>query len=302
MITKIEEFREKCMEHERLNQAGNAGKPVWLRRSYQQDKNRESVGKLLAELHINTVCREANCPNYLECFAKKTATFMLLGTQCTRRCRFCNVCKETPQPVDPTEPERVAEAVRRLGLRHVVVTSVTRDDLPDGGAAHFAQTVRAIKKASPATSTEMLIPDFAGNLDALQLVIDEKPTIIGHNMETVKSLYDTVRPQADYERSLTILKHIELGGVRSKTGIMLGLGEKPAEVLTLLMDLLRVDCRHLTIGQYLQPSIRHYPVKEYIHPKQFDAYAETASKMGFQFVASGPFVRSSYRAEEAVGM
>lgn len=302
MITRIEEFQKKCAKDAALNQAGHAGKPVWLRRSYQKDPNRESITALLSELHINTVCREANCPNYLECFAKKTATFMLLGTQCTRRCRFCNVSKEAPQAVDETEPERVGEAVRRLGLRHVVVTSVTRDDLPDGGAEHFARTVRAIQKASPSTTTEMLIPDLGGDMDALQVVIDARPTIIGHNMETVRSLYSTVRPQANYDRSLAVLKQIEAGGIRAKTGIMLGLGEQPAEVLQLFLDLLRADCRHLTIGQYLQPSIRHYPVKEYIHPKQFDAYAETAMKMGFQFVASGPFVRSSYRAEEAVGM
>ena len=227
---------------------------------------------------------------------------MVLGTNCTRNCRFCNVRNNLPNPVDPQEPERIGLAVARLGLRYIVVTSVTRDDLPDGGAGHFADVIRAIRRENPDTAIEVLIPDFLGNDRSLKTVVDANPTVISHNMETVKSLYSDVRPQADYERSLALLAKIKQmnPAVRSKTGIMLGLGEKKHQVLELFEDLRDVGCEFLTIGQYLAPSKNHIPVIEYIHPDQFEEYGKIAREKGFAFVASSPFVRSSYNANEAL--
>jgi lipoic acid synthetase len=277
-------------------------KPSWLRKRLFVDPNQAVVERVLKELGLNTVCREAICPNYRECFANKTATFLILGTNCTRNCRFCNVRNEAPLEVDEAEPSHVAQAVARLGIRYVVVTSVTRDDLPDGGAAHFASVIQAIKKTSPETAVEVLIPDFEGNEDALRTVADANPTVISHNMETVSSLYREVRPQADYRRSLALLSNIKLMNplVRSKTGIMLGLGESDRQVTELFDDIIATGCELLTIGQYLAPSKEHYPVKEYITPEQFDEYGRIAREKGFVFVASAPFVRSSYRAGEAL--
>jgi lipoic acid synthetase len=242
------------------------------------------------------------CPNYVECFSKKTATFMILGVNCTRNCRFCNVTNREPQKVDADEPNRVAEAISKLGLKYVVITSVTRDDLPDGGAAHFAATIRAIHESCPDTAVEVLIPDFQGNQEALKIVADANPEVISHNIETVKALYDQVRPQAIYERSLEVLKNIKLfaPSIRSKTGIMLGLGEEDTQVYEVMEDLRAVGCELLTIGQYLAPSMEHYPVQEYITPEQFDRYGKIAKEKGFAFVASAPFVRSSYNAAEAL--
>ena len=279
-------------------------KPEWLRVRHVQSPNLAMVETLLAELNLNTVCREANCPNWAECFSKKTATFMILGTNCTRTCQFCNVRHAAPSPVDSEEPERVAEAVLALGLRYVVITSVTRDDLPDGGARHFAAVIRAIQKRAPQVAVEALIPDFLGNFNALELVTAARPAVISHNMETVAALYSAVRPQADYGRSLRVLEMIKAQNpeIRSKTGIMLGLGEKESQVLALFGDLRTVGCEFLTIGQYLAPSKAHYPVQEYIEPAVFDAYGEIARRMGFDFVTSAPLVRSSYHAGEALGM
>lgn len=277
-------------------------KPEWLKRTYREDPNLKYVRQMLSTLHLNTICDEAMCPNFVDCFSKKTATFMILGVNCTRNCRFCNVTNSEPQRIDGDEPNRVAQAVSKLGLKYVVITSVTRDDLPDGGAAHFAETIRAIHQLNPDTAVEVLIPDFQGNKEALQLVADAKPEVISHNIETVKALYDQVRPQAIYERSLEVLKSIkELApNIRSKTGIMLGLGEKPAQVYEVMDDLRAVGCEFLTIGQYLAPSSDHYPVQEYITPEQFDEYGKIAEEKGFAFVASAPFVRSSYNAAEAL--
>jgi lipoic acid synthetase len=279
-------------------------KPEWLRKTMVMDPNLPVVEGLLEELGLNTVCREAICPNYRECFSAKTATFMILGTNCTRDCRFCNVNNGPPLPADPLEPERVALAVARLGLRYVVVTSVTRDDLPDGGGAHFAEVIRAIGKTSPDTAVEVLVPDFQGDEAALATVANASPSVISHNMETVAALYAGVRPQADYRRSLTLLENIKHmnPGVRSKTGVMLGLGETRAQVLELFDDLISVGCEFLTLGQYLSPSRNHHPVIEYIHPDTFDEYGSAARKKGFDFVASAPFVRSSYHAGEALGL
>jgi len=278
-------------------------KPEWLRIRHRQNPNLGAVEELLDQLQLNTVCREANCPNYIECFSKKTATFMILGTNCTRNCQFCNVRHADPTPVDPGEPRRVAQGVAALGLRYVVITSVTRDDLPDGGGGHFAEVIRAVKARAPETAIETLIPDFQGNLKALRLVAEASPTVISHNMETVSPLYETVRPQADYGRSLEVLQKIKVlnPAIHSKTGIMLGLGETREQVYALFDDLRAVGCELLTIGQYLAPSKEHHPVVEYIEPGIFEAYGKIAREKGFSFVASAPLVRSSYHAGEALG-
>jgi lipoic acid synthetase len=279
-------------------------KPEWLRKPSIVDPNQELVAGLLKELNLNTVCHEACCPNHAECFAKKTATFMILGTRCTRDCRFCSVSHAAPQPADPEEPERIARAAARLGLRYVVVTSVTRDDLPDGGAAHFAEVIQRIRALNPETAVETLIPDFQGNREALETVAAANPAVISHNMETVSALYPAVRPQAVYQRSLALLAGIRRANpaVHSKTGVMLGLGETRAQVLALFDDLRQAGCEFLTIGQYLAPSRKHHPVIEYIPPDQFAEYGEIARNAGFAFVASAPFVRSSYHASEALGL
>lgn len=279
-------------------------KPEWLKIRVTETPNRQSVEDLLGDLSLNTVCAEANCPNYNECFNNKTATFMILGIYCTRNCRFCNVTSARPQQVDTQEPQHIGEAVARMGLRYVVVTSVTRDDLPDGGAAHFAKVIQEIRKQSPKTKIEVLIPDLQGNLDALKVVSDAKPDVISHNIETVPRLYRQVRPQAQYLRSLDVIEKIkELdSGIRSKTGIMVGLGETSEEVLQVLDDLRARGCEFLTIGQYLAPSKEHVPVTAYIHPNQFEEYKKIAEEKGFLHVASGPFVRSSYHADKALSV
>ncbi|NLW78066.1 MAG: lipoyl synthase [Ruminococcaceae bacterium] len=277
-------------------------KPEWMKVSYRDNPNLKFVRDVLMDLKLNTICDEAMCPNFLECFSKKTATFMILGVNCTRNCRFCNVTNSEPQRVDPDEPARIAEGVHKLGLQYVVITSVTRDDLPDGGAAHFAATIRAIHERNPDTAVEVLIPDFLGDGDALKTVTDAGPEVISHNMETVKTLYDQVRPQAIYERSLELLRSIKAlaPGIRSKTGIMVGLGETPRQVEAIMDDLRAVGCEFLTIGQYLAPTAAHYPVQEYVTPEQFERYGALAREKGFEFVASHPFVRSSYNAAEAL--
>jgi len=279
-------------------------KPEWLRVRYADTPNRKAVEKTLRSLNLNTVCAEANCPNYMECFSQKTATFLIMGTNCTRNCGFCNVRYEQPQQLNLEEPQNVAQAVKELGLKYVVVTSVTRDDLPDGGAEHFAKVIKAVQCASPETIIEVLIPDFKGDSAALKKVTDAFPAVISHNMETVKDLYADVRPQAEYRRSLDLIKSsTQLNpGIRSKSGIIVGLGETKEQVYGLLDDLRTVNCDFLTIGQYLAPSKQHLPVKEYITPAQFEEYGEAARQKGFAFVASAPLVRSSFRAGEAFGL
>jgi lipoic acid synthetase len=274
-----------------------------MRIRYKDTPNMEAVEQILENLNLNTVCREANCPNYMECFSRKTATFMILGTACTRDCRFCNVRHGEPLPPDPEEPQNVARAVKELGLQYVVITSVTRDDLPDGGAEHFAEVISAIKEYAPETAIEVLIPDFKGDLSALKTITDASPTVISHNMEAVKSLYSDVRPQAEYRRSLNVLKNIkELNPkIRSKSGIMVGLGETREQVYELFDDLREACCEFLTIGQYLAPTKEHLQVQEYIEPSAFEEYKTAATQKGFEFVASAPFVRSSYHAGEALG-
>ena len=274
-------------------------KPEWLKKRIDPVAEAQ-MEAFLRSLSLHTVCEGANCPNRSECFKSKTATFMILGDVCTRGCRFCAVAKGAPQCVDPEEPEHVALAAEKLGLKHVVVTSVTRDDLPDGGAAYFARTVEALKARLPECTVEVLIPDFQGSESALNTVIAAQPDIINHNIETVPSLYRTVRPQAVYERSLELLRRVKQAGGCSKTGLMVGLGETKAEVLSLFDDLVGMGCDMLTIGQYLQPSKQHLPVLEYVTPQQFDEYKAIALEKGFKYVASGPFVRSSYHAAEGM--
>jgi lipoic acid synthetase len=278
-------------------------KPEWLRKRIAAGPDSTAVEGILKELSLNTVCNEARCPNCAECFAGGTATLMIMGTRCTRACSFCNVACGPPERLDPEEPQKVAEAVARMRLRYAVITSVTRDDLPDGGAAHFAATVRAIRGRSPMTAVEALVPDFQGDMAAVAMVADAWPAVISHNIETAKELYGAVRPQADYRRSLRLIEAVKglNPTIRSKSGFMLGLGESRAQVLEMMDDLRGAGCELLAIGQYLAPSSAHYPVREYIHPDIFDEYRQIAMEKGFSFVAAGPFVRSSYHAGEALG-
>ena len=275
-------------------------KPEWLKVRYNREAV-EEVARLMKDLRLNTVCREANCPNLGECFRRHTATFMILGAHCTRNCRFCNVSCAQPEAVDENEPERVAEAAARLGLRHVVVTSVTRDDLPDGGAAHFASVIRALRRGCPGATVEVLIPDLRMNTDALDTVLAASPDVLGHNVETVKSLYAAVRPQAVYERSLAVLRYCKerRPDVFVKTGFMVGLGETEEEIDALMDDILETGCDILTIGQYLQPGADYAPLRRYVTPREFEDYREKALQKGFKYCASTPLVRSSYRAAEA---
>ncbi len=276
-------------------------KPEWLRVRYNQEAVAE-VAQLLGELRLNTVCKEANCPNLGECYRKHTATFMILGSQCTRNCRFCSVTPGHPQPPDPEEPENVAAAAKKLGLRHVVLTCPTRDDLPDGGAEQFAQTVRAIRRACPGATVETLISDMQMNTAALDAVIEARPEVLNHNVETVRALQKAVRPQADYERSLAVLHYCKEkdAALLTKTGFMVGLGETEEQIGELMDDVLAAGCDILTIGQYLQPSPEHYPLDRYATPEDFARYKVMALDKGFRYVASAPLARSSYKAWEAL--
>jgi lipoic acid synthetase len=249
---------------------------------------------------LHTVCQEANCPNQFECFSARTATFLILGATCTRNCRFCNIVDGLPGPVDADEPRRVAEAAATMNLRYVVVTSVTRDDLEDGGADHFAATIGALREKIPGVQVEVLIPDFQGDPSSLERVLAARPDVLNHNVETVRRLYPDVRPQADYERSLELLARVTTidRSIPAKSGIMLGLGETEAEVRQTIADVYRTGCRMLTIGQYLQPTPQHLPVVDFIPPEAFDRWRQFAVNIGFEKVASGPFVRSSYHAGE----
>jgi len=278
----------------------NMKKPEWLRIKYRKNEQTEQVISLLKRLSLHTVCQEAMCPNLFECFGKKTATFMILGKNCTRNCTFCNVQKGKPDPVDVHEPEHLVEAVKELGLNYIVITSVTRDDLTDGGASQFVQAIQKLHQFSDELLVEVLIPDFNGNHDALAEVVKAGPNVLNHNVETVPRLYPEVRPMADYQRSLTVLKRSKKINpkILTKSGIMVGLGEKEKEVCHVLQDLRKVGCSMLTIGQYLAPSRFHHPIVEYIHPYQFAYYEEKAYQMGFKGVASAPLVRSSHRAKE----
>ena len=276
-------------------------KPVWLRRKLPDPEILKKMRSLLQRHGLHTVCEGALCPNQGECFGQGTATFLILGKTCTRNCTFCAIpTQERPPAPDPREPEQIARAAAELALKHVVITSVTRDDLPDGGSAHFAETVRALKRLDARMMIEVLIPDFQGSLNALKTIVDSDPEIINHNLETVPRLYPEVRPQAEYGRSLQLLRKVkELNPLKNtKSGLMLGLGEEREEILLVTEDLRKIDCDILTLGQYLQPSGRHHPVVRFVPPEEFEDLRKVGEKMGFRAVFSAPLVRSSFHAAE----
>ncbi len=275
-------------------------KPDWLKIRLRGNEHFTETKRIVESHCLHTICTSGRCPNMGECWSRGTATFMIGGDICTRSCRFCNTLTGKPLPLNPKEPEEVAESIRLMGLKHAVVTSVDRDDLPDLGASHWAATIRAIKRINPATTLEVLIPDFQGRLEWVDEVIEAAPEIISHNMETVRRISPEVRSAAKYETSLAVLQHIAQRGITAKTGIMVGLGETEAEVYELMDDVLAVGVSVLTIGQYLQPSRKNIPVAAYIHPDQFEIYRLKGLEKGFKHVESAPLVRSSYHAEKHV--
>jgi len=274
--------------------------PPWIKKRLPANPRADITRRILERHDLNTVCRSAHCPNMGECFAAGTATFMIMGNVCTRSCRFCAVGGGNPAALEASEPARIAAATKEMGLRHVVVTSVTRDDLEDGGAAHFAAAIAAIRKLNPRAAVEVLVPDFRGREESVRTVIEAGPDVFNHNVETVPSLYEEVRPGADYRVSLGVLRLAKRisPAMLTKSGLMVGLGERREEIETVMGDLRGVGCDILTIGQYLSPSREHLPVVEFVEPAEFDRYREIGLRMGFKAVASGPFVRSSYNALE----
>lgn len=280
--------------------AGTRRLPPWLRRPIAKPGSHHEVASVLGELQLHTVCQSAKCPNRSECFGEGTATFLIMGDACTRGCRFCAVETRVPAPLDKDEPRRIAEAARRLGLRHVVITTVTRDDIPDGGAAHFVEVVEAVRDAVPGAAVEVLTSDFAGRMCDVDTVAASRPDVFNHNVETVPSRYAEVRPGADYDRSLAVLSRVARShaGIPTKSGLMLGLGETTDEVRAVLADLREAGVGLVTLGQYLRPSPAHLPVTEFVPPSVFADLARDAYKMGFTAVASAPFVRSSYHAAD----
>lgn len=299
MLPVVDDHRVHRMGHQANAPRGRL--PLWLKRPLPRGNENAFTERVLTDLHLETVCENARCPNRPECYARKTATFMILGNVCTRPCGFCAVARGKPLTVELDEPDRVAEASQRLGLRHVVITSVTRDDLSDGGAELFYQTVLAVRRKTGA-AIEVLTPDFVGNQSAIDRVIEARPEVYNHNLETVPRLYSRVRRNADYRRSLDLLDRVKQSApsIQTKSGVMLGLGESIVEVLDLLADLREIRCDLLTVGQYLQPSPDHLPVERYVPPEEFDQIGRLATRLGFDRVASGPFVRSSYHADELV--
>lgn len=287
-----------------LNQKPRQPKPEWLRIRLGDPTNQNHLLKLIQGLNLHTVCQEAKCPNIFECWSDRTATFMLGGDICTRHCGFCAVGKGAPGTLDENEPSNVAEAVRHLNLAHTVITSVNRDDLPDGGAAHWAETIREVRALNPECKVEVLIPDFNGDEAALNTVLDAQPDVLNHNTETIARLYRRVRPDADYRQSLTLLERAaerrdrEQRGMLTKSGIMVGLGEEFEEVVELMKDLRSVSCDIMTIGQYLQPHARRLPVERYVTPDEFNRWRDLGMEMGFHHVQASPLTRSSYHARE----
>jgi len=273
-------------------------KPKWLRVKLPTGENYRMVRKLVDEHKLHTICESGSCPNMGECWGEGTATFMILGNICTRSCGFCAVVTGRPEAVDEFEPGRVAHSVKTMGVKHAVITSVDRDDLKDGGSGIWVQTVKAVRHQSPDTTMETLIPDFAGNWENLQNIIDIAPEIVSHNLETVRRLTKEVRIQAKYDRSLEVLFRLKKGGMRTKSGVMLGLGETHEEIIETMEDLRSVDVDILTLGQYLQPTAKHLPIVEFVTPERFAEYRDLGLKMGFRYVESGPLVRSSYHAEK----
>jgi lipoic acid synthetase len=275
--------------------------PEWLRLKLPASSTFEQTRALLSEFRLHTVCESARCPNHWECWSKKTATFMIAGDRCTRACSFCSITAAKPLPLDPDEPMRVAEATKRLGLRHVVVTAVARDDLADGGADHFQKTIESIRQQNPGIVIEVLTPDFQDDDASIDMVLAARPHIFNHNLETIRRLTPSVRHRATYDRSLSVLGKVKRKAgdrIHTKSGMMLGLGETEVEVVEAMRDLRAAKCDMLTLGQYLQPTLQQRPVVEFVSPAQFDAYGEMARSLGFVHVASGPMVRSSYHADE----
>ena len=272
----------------------------WIRAKLPYGKNYTKLLGLMRGKQLHTVCEEAHCPNLGECWGRGTATFMILGDICTRSCGFCAVKTGRPTELDTDEPRRVADAVASMKLRHVVITSVNRDELKDGGASIFAETIRQIRIRDPKCRIEVLIPDFRGDKVAMDILVDAAPEILNHNLETVPRLYSVVRPQAKYERSLEVLRYFKEHGLATKTGVMVGIGEKPEEVLEVMKDMRKSNVDILTVGQYLQPSKEHLPIDRYVTPDEFAMYKKTGLEMGFKFVESGPLVRSSYHADEQI--
>lgn len=288
------------MTRELTSSKKDRGRPTWLTVTAPPPEMVDRMHFLLKLSKLNTVCDSACCPNLYDCYSRETATFLILGRICTRDCAFCAVPGGRPEEPDATEPENLARMVRHLGLKHVVITSVTRDDLPDGGAGQFVETINAVRRLCPGTSVEVLIPDFKGSPEAIGMVVGAGPDVIGHNLESVPGLYGKIRHQASYNRSLGVLATVKQinENVKTKSGIMLGLGEKEEELMKVLQDLRRVRCDYLTLGQYLQPSPYHWEVAEYVPPEKFDRYRNIALEMGFLGVMSSPLTRSSYRAGE----
>jgi lipoic acid synthetase len=275
--------------------------PRWMKMQLPKGESYSKVKNLVNQHHLHTICTSGNCPNIGECWNRGTATFMILGDICTRNCKFCGVTTGKPLPLDPQEPTRIAQSVQIMQLKHAVITSVDRDDLPDLGAGFWAEAIREVKKLNPETKIEVLIPDFQGKMELIEKVIDAAPEVISHNMETVERLTPQIRSAAKYRTSLEVLRIIAESGIVAKSGIMLGLGETEDEVLQVMDDLRSVGCNVLTIGQYLAPTLNHIQVKEYITPEQFDRYRTIGLEKGFSFVESSPLVRSSYRAERHAG-
>ncbi|MBE7440869.1 MAG: Lipoyl synthase [Flavobacteriales bacterium] len=288
------------MENSTENKIERVRKPDWLRVKLPTGDEYKKVRNIVSDHKLHTICESGNCPNMGECWGAGTATFMILGNICTRSCGFCNVATGRPLPVDLQEPERVAKSIQLMRIKHGVITSVDRDDLKDGGSTIWAETITKVRELNPGTTLETLIPDFKGEWDNLQRIIDVAPEIVSHNLETVRRLTKQVRIQAKYDRSLEVLKRLKDGGMKTKSGIMLGLGETEEEVLETLQDLKNVGCEIVTIGQYLQPTPKHLPVVEFVHPDQFAKYKKAGLEMGIGYIESGPLVRSSYHAEKHI--
>lgn len=275
-------------------------KPEWLKIRLGDNENFNKTRDIIGQNKLNTICTSGKCPNHAECWSRGTATFMILGDICTRSCKFCNTKTGKPFEPDINEPARLADSIKQMGLKHAVITSVDRDDLPDLGVDHWVAVINEVRKVNPGTTIEVLIPDFQGKPELIQKIIDVKPEIVSHNIETIKRLTPEVRSASKYERSLDVLKQLSSAGIRAKSGIMLGLGETEEELFETMDDLLSVGCKIFTIGQYLQPTRKHLTVKAYIHPDDFKRYKEVGLSKGFAFVESGPLVRSSYHAEKQI--
>ena len=297
-IPMINQFQKAYKEKVEKEKVPLGKRPDWLKVKLPTGDNYADVKTLMRKQNLHTVCEEAKCPNIAECWNHRTATFMILGDTCTRSCGFCNVKLGIPNTLDLEEPKRVAESVQELNLRHVVITSVNRDELEDGGAFIFAETVRLIRKQMPETTIEILIPDFKGSEDSFKIIMQNPPDILNHNLETVPRLYSVVRPQAKYSRSLKLITWFKQKGLKTKSGIMVGIGETKDEVILLMQDLVTAGCDILTIGQYLQPTKVHLPVDRFVTPDEFNFYKVEGLKMGFKIVESSPLVRSSYHADE----